>query len=391
MTGSLSPESGRIDRGDKARHALYPPVDYRYMVVRLFLDIPHIQPYFGPIGRQDWPLPSELRDVGAAHGGSGSRDQFRQATKARSPMSTPAPAPPPPPASAHPVPPTAGTSDQEIRIISHSNLFYWWPVWAVGFLMALLTAIDGRRMILVPGADDVDVRRDWTIVTGPGALATDPPKTELREGVLLQKGNLLPDKPEKAGEKLAKPLAPKLHMAANSSYGVVWAAVLLLVIFITNVPLRGLWSVVVIVFVVLIAVIFALADWWTTILSWLYVLDIRVNMGGYLFISIILFTMWLIVTWFFDRQIYMIFTPGQLKVCTEIGGGEAVYDVQGMSVEKHRDDLFRHWILGLGSGDLTVKTSGANQQTFNLHNVLFIGRKLQLIEEMQRDRPVVKG
>src|SRR5258707_4341540 len=167
-----------------------------------------------------------------------------------------------PPAAAPPV--KKSPEDFQIKIVSHSNLFYWWPVWAVGFLMALLTAIEGRRMILVPGPDDVEVRRDWTVVTGPGATATDQPKTELREGVLLQKGNLLPDKPEKAGEKLAKPQAPKLHMASSSSYGVVWAAILLLVIFITNVPLRGLWSVVVIVFIVLIAVIFALADWWTT-------------------------------------------------------------------------------------------------------------------------------
>ena len=44
-----------------------------------------------------------------------------------------------------------------------------------------------------------------------------------------------------------------------------------------------------------------------------------------------------------------------------------------------------------GRPEGAVKTSGANQQTFNLHNVLFIGSKLQLIEEMQRDRPVVKG
>lgn len=302
------------------------------------------------------------------------------------PAPNPAPLPPSAPASVHPAQ-NAGTAAQEILIVSHSNLFYWWPVWAVGFLMALMTAIDGHRMMLVPSGDpnDVEVSRSVVVQRGNDARAT-------YEGILVKKGNLLPDKKASPTDaELPVPNPPKLHMAANSSYGVVWAAVLLLVIFITNVPLRGLWSVVVIVFVVLIAVIFALADWWTTILSWLYVLDIRVNMGGYLFISVGLFIMWLVVTVFFDRQIYMIFTPGQLKVCTEIGGGEAVYDVQGMSVEKHRDDLFRHWILGLGSGDLTVKTSGANQQTFNLHNVLFIGRKLQLIEEMQRDRPVVKG
>lgn len=306
------------------------------------------------------------------------------------PSSVPPPAPPPPPA---PSVPSVGTSSgQEIKIVSHSNLFYWWPVWAIGLLMALLTLFDGRRLVLVPS--DVEVRRDWQVIVGttesPGGGTV--PKTETREGVLLEKGHLLPDKPEFPGDsKLPKPAPPKLRMASSSSYGVVWATILLLVIAITNVPLRGLWSVVVIVLVVLVAVIFALLDWWTPILDALYFLDIRVNMGGYLFISLILLGIWLVSVLLFDRQIYMVFTPGQLKVCLEIGGGETAYDTMGMSIEKHRDDLFRHWILGLGSGDITVKTSGATSHTFHLPNVLFVGRKLQMIEEMQRERPVVRG
>jgi hypothetical protein len=253
--------------------------------------------------------------------------------------------------------------------------------------MALLTAIDGHRMVLVPG--DSEVRRDWQVRSGPTDFVT-------REGVLLEldgtgksKGHLLPDKTEPGATNLPKPQEAKLHMAGSSSYGVLWAAALLLVIFITNVPLRGLWSIVVIVIIALVAVIFALADWWTTIFNWIFLLDIRINMGGYLFVSLILFGMWLIVTMFFDQQIYMIFSPRQLKVCTEVGGGEVAIDTQGMMIEKHRDDLFRHWILGLGSGDLTVKTSGANPQVFHLHNVLFIGKKLQMIEALQKEQPVV--
>src|SRR5436190_3116308 len=31
----------------------------------------------------------------------------------------------------------------EIRVYSHSMLFYWWPVWAVGYLFALLTWMRG--------------------------------------------------------------------------------------------------------------------------------------------------------------------------------------------------------------------------------------------------------
>jgi hypothetical protein len=86
----------------------------------------------------------------------------------------------------------------------------------------------------------------------------------------------------------------------------------------------------------------------------------------------------------------MIFTPGQLKVRTEIGGGEKVYDAFGMTLEKQRSDLFRHWVLGLGSGDLIVKTAGAQAHHFDLPNVLFIGKKVQEIEEMLKKRAVVE-
>src|SRR5947209_4022587 len=42
-------------------------------------------------------------------------------------------------------------SDRQVRVYSHSALFYWWPVWAVGFLMALLTLVTNERMAIVPG------------------------------------------------------------------------------------------------------------------------------------------------------------------------------------------------------------------------------------------------
>src|SRR5262249_15478262 len=111
--------------------------------------------------------------------------------------------------------------------------------------------------------------------------------------------------------------------------------------------------------------------------------------AGYLFISLVLLSAWLISVFIFDRQTYIIFTPGQMKVCEEVGGGEKSYDTIGMTIEKHRDDLFRHWVLGLGSGDLTVKTSGASAHEVRMSNVLFIGRKLLAIEDMQREKAII--
>jgi hypothetical protein len=165
----------------------------------------------------------------------------------------------------------------------------------------------------------------------------------------------------------------------------------LLVILITSAHVRGLWSVVVLVTLVLTSIILALADLWDTIFHNLGRLHIYINLAGYLVIATGLLIMWVAAFVFFDRQTYMIFTPGQMKVCLEIGGGETAYDTIGMTIKKERSDLFRHWILGLGSGDLIVRTSGANQHEFIMNNVLNVSWKLKQIQEMQRERPVVQG
>jgi hypothetical protein len=62
-----------------------------------------------------------------------------------------------------------------------------------------------------------------------------------------------------------------------------------------------------------------------------------------------------------------------------------------MTVQKQRSDLFRHWILGLGSGDLIVRTAGAQTHHFDMPNVLFLGRRVREIEDMLRSKQVVGG
>jgi hypothetical protein len=61
----------------------------------------------------------------------------------------------------------------------------------------------------------------------------------------------------------------------------------------------------------------------------------------------------------------------------------------GMVVAKRRSDLFRHSLLRFGSGDLYVKTAVANNRQFEMHNALFVGNKLQLIQQMLQTREVV--
>lgn len=273
--------------------------------------------------------------------------------------------------------PAATLANRQITIVSHTTLFYWWPVWAVGFLLGLLSLLSGWRMVSVP-ADTEAVRA--TEVIGPPKDGKEI-RYKDREVLVLPASD-----PKHPNRKLAEePL--KLRAYPSKNFGVFFATVLLLVLVITNVPLRGLWSWMVIFLLIALTIIFALADWWAHILSAIHLLDVRINAGGYIYISTILFAIWLFTVLVFDKQIYMVFTPGQFKVCTEIGGGEQVYSTIGMTLERQRSDLFRHWVLGLGSGDLIVKTTGAQAHHFEMPNVLFINRKVRQIEDMVRKIP----
>jgi hypothetical protein len=184
---------------------------------------------------------------------------------------------------------------------------------------------------------------------------------------------------------------PRLRMTSSNNPGVIWAMTLLLVILITHVQLRGVWSLVVIILLVSSTILLAVLGWWDSILRTIGIIDVHVNAFGYLSISLFLFLAWVLMFFIFDRLKYMIFTRGRLRVRMTIGEGEKVFDMRGMVLKRHRDDMFRHWLLGFGSADLTVFTSGANAQQIEMANVLGIGNKLELINRMLQQMEVTKG
>lgn len=269
----------------------------------------------------------------------------------------------------------APATDKEIRIYGHTKLFYWWPVWLAAFILAAVTWFDGQRLAIVPSETSVTKTNDGNYVLNVNTHGKE--SMELNNAMKRQDDKQTPF---------------KVRISPRHSIGAVFIIILLLVIFITNVPLRGLWSVIVIIILGLGTIIISLMPgWWDAIFRALGDLHIHINLAGYLFIGLGLFVLWAFTMYFFDRQIYMVFTPGQLKVCLEIGAGETAYDTMGMVLQRQRDDLFRHWILGLGSGDLIVRTAGAHSHEFHMENVLNINSKLQAIEDMMRDKPVVSN
>ncbi|SIO25725.1 hypothetical protein SAMN05444166_3285 [Singulisphaera sp. GP187] len=268
----------------------------------------------------------------------------------------------------------APTPLHEVVLISHSPIFFWWPVWLVGFLLAALTYLDNQLMAVVPVGTMAERQR------------TVEGHDEPRDVLVLPQGKPFPV--DKATGAIAH---PRLRMAASNSPGMIFAVTLCLVIVITNVHMRGLWSVIVVLAIALTTVLFAIFGWWDPILKGFGLIDIHINALGYLSISFFLFAIWLLTYLVYDRRNRMIFSRGQLRVRAAIGSGERVFDTFGMAVEKHRDDVFRHWLLGFGSGDLTVRAAGTNSEQFEVPNVLSVNRKLEMIQRMLQERQVVGG
>ena len=134
--------------------------------------------------------------------------------------------------------------------------------------------------------------------------------------------------------------------------------------------------------------IFALAGIWGTLLDTFKLLQIHINAGGFLFISTVLFIIWGVTVFVFDHRRFVSFTSGQVRVSLAIGAGETVYQTKDMTFQKRQDDLFRHWIVGLGSGDLIIHRSSTREE-IDMPNVLFVGSKIREIEKLIKEQEVV--
>jgi hypothetical protein len=261
----------------------------------------------------------------------------------------PAPPPPapPPPAPPPPAPPPAAPQSitinvprsdtvehregpTEVRLYSHSTFFYWWPVWAVGYLMALITWMGGH-----------------TEAIGGAHVLIHPSK----------------------------------------NLGVLFTLTVFLVILITNVTMRGTASVVVLLGAAFLALLLAYFELWADLLASAGLVALYMNMGFYVVFSTLVFGLWALSVFVYDRLSYWKVLAGQITHETVVGGAQRSYDTRGMVFEKQRADLFRHLVLGLGSGDLVISTTGAKPETVAVPNVLFLSSKVRQIQHLIAMKP----
>jgi hypothetical protein len=224
------------------------------------------------------------------------------------------------------------TEVAQVIVYGHSWLFYWWPLWVAGYVMALLTWLHPDQVIIA-------------------------------------------NKPE------------LFHPSRN--LGVIYTLLFLLMIVITSTKVRGMVSALIIASLGFLALLFAYLDWWEEILGWLGHQSIYMNLGFYLFSSTVLFVVWLITVFIIDHLSFWRFRPGQIT--HEYLGGvvDKSYDTDNMVLLKRQDDLFRHWIIGLGSGDLHMQTMGGRGLEMDVANVLFVGAKMFEIQRLIATKPNV--
>ena len=220
----------------------------------------------------------------------------------------------------------------QVIVYGHSGLFYWWPLWAAGYVMALLTWLH-HDMVAIGS------KPEW------------------------------------------------FHPSRN--LGVIYTLLLLLLILVTSTTIKGMKAALIIATLAFFALLFAHLNWWDAILGWLCGQSISMSFGFYLFSSSLLFLAWLISVFGIDHLSFWRFRPGQIT--HEYLGGvvDKSYDTDNMILLKRQDDLFRHWVIGLGSGDLHMQTMGGRGVEMNVANVLFVIGKISRIQRLIATKPDV--
>lgn len=267
--------------------------------------------------------------------------------------------------------PAKAAQPQRVVVVSHSSFVYWWPVWVVGFLMALLTYFFGHQVAFVPTGtiaerdarvDGYDGRRD--VLIAPAGRPLPAAATEVKQ--------------------------PRLFMTISNNLGIIWTLTLCLVAVVTNVHLQARRALILMAVLVAVSLAFALFGWWDALFRLVQVFEIHITGLGYLCISALLFVVWFLIELLHDRQTRLVFTPGELRVRTGLGRRERVYDTHGLVIELNRAAPIRHWLLGFGSADLVVHTSGAEPTRLEWPNVFRPARKVAQIQSMITGHAVVR-
>lgn len=239
-----------------------------------------------------------------------------------------------------------GADELKLELISHSQIFYYWPLWLISLVFAGITAMTGKEVTM-------------HFFEKGASTAT----------ALANKGEVI-----------------KIKMSTSPSLGLAFIIILMVVILFTSVNIRGVWAALVAASFVIIGLVFSLMGWWRPILGAIVKVNFFLNMQFYLWTGVVLFVIWALVVFVYDKRHYIVLRSAQFTIVEEVGEGEKNFDTMGLVLDKQRDNFFQHWLLGFGSGDLKITTAGGASKQIYFPNVLFINSKLKKSHQILQGR-----
>lgn len=221
-----------------------------------------------------------------------------------------------------------------IIVYQHSDLLYWWVVWAYGLFCATLTWFGGKYVTLMEGHKPVLIYpRAWL--------------------------------------------------------GISFVVLMLFVLLFTNARARGLKSLVLFLTILVIGLFVQLTYGWDQLLAYIPLLLVHMNLAFYMFFSLVLLVAWSFSVFVADRFVYWEFSPGGISKRVLFSEGSENFTSPQVETLRQSDDIFVHrvlglWFLGFGTGDLDVRfsTPGGGQRIYSLKNVWRVGHVEREINRM---------
>lgn len=217
--------------------------------------------------------------------------------------------------------PPASALGGRIRVYQHSDLIYWWVVWAYGFFCALLTWLRGTPVAVAQGHKPVLVY--------PGAWM-----------------------------------------------GISFVMLVLFVLVFTNARARGVKSLVLFLVILVAGLLVQMTVGWNEVLQYFPLLLVHMNLAFYLLFSALLFVAWAFVVLGTDHSTYWEFAPNSIAKKYWFTDAAESYTSPQVETSRQSDDIFVHrllglWFLGFGTGDIEIRfsTAGSGQKVFFLKNV----------------------
>ena len=198
-----------------------------------------------------------------------------------------------------------------VRVHQHTMLLYYWPIWFFGLIFAGLTLLDNHRLALLSSDGKKLVATEMTVKESRQTDKTRPIKDG--QGIDI----LLSEKHPEGGVEFTDRI-----IAKSPFYGVIYFTIILLVIFFTNVPLRGLTATLFLAAIIIIFLLLYSFGQLRYLAEKVLMLDVRINLAGYIMLSLCLFILWGIAFWLVDHRIYIELFPGRSKWSPRLAKGK---------------------------------------------------------------------